>query len=80
MTPYEKYQLKWMIDSDTPPDALLDEYFTVYGRPGRHLKDFYRRVAARYCDKSRYPAGGRWSSSSGRMCWRTLGSACRCSA
>ena len=65
-------QLKWMIDPDTPPDALLDEYFTVYGRPGRHLKDFYRRVAARYCDKSRYPAGGVMHQSA-HMAWGMLG-------
>ena len=65
-------QLRWMINPDLTPDAMLDEYFSVYGRPGRHLKEFYRRVAARYCDKSRYPKGGVMHQSA-QMAWGSLG-------
>ena len=49
--------LKWMIDPDRKPDELLDEYFRGYGKAAAPLKEYYRTVEARYCDKSRYPKG-----------------------
>ena len=49
--------LEWMIDPDRKPEDMLDEYFRGYGRAAVPLKEYYRTVEARYCDKSRYPKG-----------------------
>lgn len=49
--------LEWMIDPDRKPEEMLDEYFRGYGKAAAPLKEYYRTVEARYCDKSRYPKG-----------------------
>ncbi len=49
--------LEWMIDPDRKPEEMLDEYFRGYGKAAAALKEYYRTVEARYCDKSRYPKG-----------------------
>ncbi len=49
--------LKWMIDPDRKPEELIDEYFRGYGKAAAPLKEYYRAVERRYCDRSRYPKG-----------------------
>lgn len=49
--------LEWMIDPDRKPEELLDEYFCGFGKAAVPLKEFYRTVERRYCDRSRYPKG-----------------------
>lgn len=49
--------LKWMINPDRKVDDLIDEYFRGYGKAAAPLKEYYRAVEKRYCDKSRYPKG-----------------------
>ena len=49
--------LEWMIDPDRKPEEMLDEYFRGYGKAAAPLKEYYRTVEARYCDKSHYPKG-----------------------
>ena len=65
-------QLEWMIDPDQTPDSLLDRYFACYGKPGKHLKEFYTLVERRYADRSRYPKGGIMHQSA-HLAWGVLG-------
>ena len=50
-------QFEWMIDPLRDPDEMLDEFFRSYGRAGAPLKEYYRLVESRYCDRTRYPKG-----------------------
>ena len=65
-------QLSWMVDPDLSPEILLNRYFSTYGRPGRHLKEFYRLVETRYADRSLYPEGGVMHQSA-YLAWGRLG-------
>ena len=49
--------LEWMIDPTRRPEEMLDEYFRGFGKAAAPLKEYYRTVERRYCDKSRYPKG-----------------------
>jgi len=65
-------QLQWMINPDQTPDELLEKYFASYGAAGQHLKEFYKKVEARYADKSRFPTGGVMHQSV-HLAWGKLG-------
>ena len=53
---YESFlSLRWMWNPREPLEALEDEYFSSYGAAAAPLKEFYRIVEERYCDKKNYP-------------------------
>ena len=51
-------QFELMLDPTRDPGELLDEYFSMYGRAAKPMREFYDIVEERFCDKSLYPKGG----------------------
>ena len=63
--------MEWCMDPDRTPDELLDRYFRTYGKAGPALKEFYRTVERRYCDKSLYPPKAVHQTV--HLAWKVLG-------
>ena len=64
-------QCEWMIDPTRRTEAMLDEYFAGCGAAAKPLKEFYRTVERRYCDKSLYPEGAVHQTV--QLAWGALG-------
>lgn len=66
-------QLSKMIDPSRHVETLKDEFFSMYGKAGRHLREFYDIVEKRYCDKALYPKGT--GHQTAPVAWGILGTA-----
>lgn len=63
--------MEWCVNPDLTADELLDKYFSTYGAAGKYLKEFYRTVEKRYCDKTLYEP--RAVHQTVQQAWKVLG-------
>ena len=71
---YLSYRL--MDNPSLDVDALLDDYFAVYGPAGQAIRDFYTLIEERYCDPNCYPKRGDepyGGHQNVRVAWKHLG-------
>ena len=64
-------QLEKMIDPTRSVDELKDEFFAMYGKASKAIREFYDTVEKRYCDKTLYPKG--MGHQSAPIAWGVLG-------
>lgn len=64
-------QLEKMIDPTRGVDELKDEFFAMYGKASKPLREFYETVEKRYCDKTLYKPG--MGHQSAPVAWGILG-------